>query len=159
MSVPSDFPWRAGMLTLPDARGIRVRVFRVPALRDGNPYLARRGRPIADGLNVAAVHPRSIGADMIDELDENDKPDPTDPATLGALLGAVRDAFGKPYLETVRGRGGFFLVDFAPENEPVDDNDYPSLRADGTFGFNAKPEVSGADRFALLLTAWNARPR
>lgn len=69
MTVPADFPWRAGMLDATSGD----RMF--------NDDVILR----VDGIDSGC-----------EKLPDSARPDLTDPATLGALLGAVRVAWGCP---------------------------------------------------------------
>lgn len=72
-AVPADFPWRAGML---DAVS-------------GDRAFDADGMLVVDGMD-SGYETRS----------DNAVPDLTDPATLGALLGAVREAYGDDGMST-----------------------------------------------------------
>lgn len=137
------FPWRRGMHGL-DTKGEGFTVVLVHPV-DG--AIVMRDRAVVSALPVSSEFMRLA------------RPDLTDPATVGALAAAVREAFGTADLETCRGVDGYYIVDFAPENDPDEGRDWPTLRIDGTLAVNSKPEERGKNRGAAWLAAWNARPR
>ena len=159
IEISKDFPWRAGMLVKWCDSGVfgitpawRITEIVQPPEKDEDGDTV-----FAIGANVVDVHDACLLVN-IDAPDFPDQPDLNDGATVGALAETVREAFGLPDLETYRGDGGYFIADFAPENEPEPYSDWPTLRADGTFGVNNKAEVSGVTRGEAWLAAWNARP-
>lgn len=143
MTIPPDFPWRPRMLTTSGDTVLSVLPDRRLAIDD----MAIGG----DGLTYTVV--------SADDFE----PDPTDGATVGATVGAlaqvVREALGRPFLETFCGNRAFFIADFAPENEPAEGGSWPTMRTDGSFAVNLMPEVCGDGRFSAWLAAWNARPK
>lgn len=115
MIAPSDFPWRAGMLDATSGD----RMF--------NDDVILR----VDGIDSGC-----------EKLPDSARPDLTDPATLGALLGAVRVAWGCPGAHTAcgtdpsTGRMAWWFTSVGGEDR--------LFRCD--------------DEGTVLLAAWAARP-
>ena len=140
------FPWRVGMQSVPDRHGRVYRVFRVPALRDGSPEEVAEGPPIADALCVAKVGPYERGASMVFELDEDDAPDRDDPATIGAFLGAVREAYPEWFAISCQYRGSVEAWNVVARRKDYRDrNDHRILG-------------EGATEWDAIEAAWNVRP-
>lgn len=124
--IPNDFPWRPGMRVLPTDDCPAIRVSYVGPHETYGPEII--GQAYAE--------------DPADEdpfvFDGEDSPDLTDPATLGALLGAVREAYGDPsaYVMMARSIGAWVFVAYG--HDPIE---------------------SYTSEIDALLAAWNARPR
>lgn len=116
--IPPDFPWRAGML------------FRW------------MGQPLCVYDTPPDGRLRSWVGDYLDTFDPDGlEPDPTDGATLGALLVAVREAWGPAF-----GTGVLHL-------RPYDATRW------AVFSCGTALTEPQATEFDALLAAWNARPR
>lgn len=143
MTTPSDFPWRAGTRVLPNEAGGN-QYSRVLLLEHGVPD----GIPVLivpeSKIRVCRHHGPWIEAWNDDAGNENDVPDLTDPATLGALLGAVREAYRDPsmYLGPCR----------------IMHPDGTSARWFVYTGLGKGPVGSGETEAEALLAAWAARP-
>ena len=89
MTAPADFPWRPGMLV----RCSPSRDWLVTAIEG----------TIACLIEADSVWPKTWGYRDTDGADLSDGWEPvlTDGATLGALAGAVREAWGDPYAHAV----------------------------------------------------------
>ena len=134
VEIPADFPWRAGMLWTANGHGCPLchgaggfRWYEADGSENGERCSCCGRVPDASGW-------QPFGAE----------PDPNDPATIGALLGAVREAYHDPSMY------------IAPTT---------MLRPDGTapmwFAYTGNgrgPVGSGPTEFTALLAAWNARP-
>lgn len=128
-------PWLVGMQTTDGERIVRVDDGVVTGWCD---------------MDTASWHVTSLVGEVV-------RPDWSDAATVGAIAEAVRVHLHRPFLETQVGAdGNFYIVDFAPENEPQESPDWPTMRTDGTFGNNSKPEVCGANRGLAWLAAYHA---
>lgn len=160
MTTPSDFPWRPGMRIRPNAAGGN-RYARILTVDDGVPTCIAVEMPV--GLS------RDVGPwiEAWNEHAENDQdePDLTDPATIGALLGAVREAYGEPtlhprpvLLDTLTNTGP--QVVWYIERAKEDDHEW--LRTNGMWGEmvdgHKAPAISTATEADALLAAWAARP-
>jgi hypothetical protein len=134
-----------------DDSGPPVRIVNVPALPE------YPDNAIGDGMAPGvATHDDGLTWYIFGD-DGTGAPDWTDGATVGAIAEAVRVRLHRPFLEThVGADGNFYIADFAPENEPQESPDWPTMRTDGTFGNNLKPEVCGANRGLAWLAAYHA---
>lgn len=136
MTIPPDFPWRPGMRILPNEAGGN-RYARILTVDDGVPTCIAVEMPV--GLS------RDVGPwiEAWNEHAENDQdePDLSDPATLGGLLGAVREAYGDPLAYIVPVHAKDWMV-----YARIEEDDIPDGVAHG---------LTEAD---ALLAAWNARP-
>lgn len=130
MTVPADFPWRAGMRAGMRGGGY-VRL-----------YVGVGGILIGQGEGDSGYYPAwTLTAECADPL-----PDLTDPATLGALLGAVRVAYPSWFAISCQYRGSaeaWHVV--ARRKDYRDRNDHAILGA-------------GETEAEALLAAWAARP-
>ena len=136
--IPKDFPWRAGMQT---TTGLRV-------FSTSGPY------PLVIADDDQRSRPKVYA------LPFDAKPDLTDPATVGALLGAVREAWRSPHAY-VR-RNGTIRTD---DNRIVPAWEVCDLYLDDegarAIGASRRGSVNCAlllSEFDALLAAWNARP-
>lgn len=144
MTIPNDFPWRAGMVYItPD--GVRGRIV------DDKDHV----RPVT---GVKTYRP---GKTWGWPMPAGAKTDLTDPATLGALLGAVREAWRSPTAHT-RQNGTIRTKD----NRIVPAWDVCDLYLDDEGARAIGASRAGSVRCSLLLSesdaliaAWNARPR
>lgn len=127
-AIPSDFPWRAAMVYItPD--GVRGRIV------DDNDHV----RPVS---GVKIYRP---GKTLVWPMPGGVTTDLTDPATLGAFLGAVREAWRDPAMYA------------APSTMMW--NDGTPQRWSVYTGSGRGPVGSGSTETAALLAAWNARPK
>lgn len=146
-TIPLDFPWRPGMRILPSPSS-GDRYARVLAVADGIPTIVAVEMRIQLDSRVGPW----IEAWSDDAGSGDDLPDEEDPPTIGALADAVREALGRQDVECHRGKGGYFLGDFA------EGQSYTTMRTDGGFRRDDTPELCGATRWSTWLAAWNARP-
>lgn len=106
---------------------------------------------VENGWLADAVDPDDASEPMwgIPAADGSDdaQPDLTDPATLGALLGAVREAYQEPRIYAKPYGGGWACIGV------------PTPGADGLAGMLAPILGHGPTEAEALLAAWNARPR
>lgn len=132
-AIPADFPWRAGMRILPNADG-GFRYARILIMDDGVTVctaveqrvgLSRHVGPWIEAWNEHAPN-------------DQDVPDLTDPATVGALLGAVREAYGDPNAYVMFARSIAAWVFCAHTYDPIESY------------------IGEAD---VIIAAWNARPK
>ena len=93
--IPADFPWSAGML---------VRT----SLHGSHPLGLPGGLPAGTHIRLDGETPEDGESHYMDLLSEGRcseehpcVPDLTDGATIGALAGAVREAWGDPYAHAV----------------------------------------------------------
>lgn len=129
-AIPADFPWRAGMVYItPD--GVRGRIV------DDKDHV----RPVGGVKNYRPG--KTWGWPMPSGV----RTDPSDPATLGAILGAVREAYGDPYGHPTW--DGLRWTYSRP----------PTPGASGLEGMLRHIVGSGPTEFDALLAAWNARPK
>ena len=136
--IPADFPWSAGML---------VRT----SLHGSHPLGLPGGLPAGTHIRLDGVTPEDGESHYMDLLSEGRcseehpcVPDLTDGATIGALAGAVREAYGS------RRVGIHHLPRFCQARAL---NVYP----DGNYDYSILGE--GPDEGAAWLAAWAARPR
>lgn len=153
MTIPNDFPWRAGMRVLPTDD--------YPALRVA--YVGPHDTFGPDIIGQAyAEDPDDVDAYVFDGTDE---PDLTDPATVGALEGAVAEAHGEP---TLHARP--VHMDAYDSAEPTvvwhieraKEDDHEWLRESGAWGAvengHRDRPIVGQSKADALLAAWNNRP-
>lgn len=119
-TVPPDFPWRPGML-------------------DGS-----SGDHMFSDTHILRVDGIDSG---VEERPGDAWPDYTDDATVGALLGAVRVAFGEPRIHCKPYEDGWAVIGV------------PTPGAPGLAGMLAPILGDGPTEFSALLAAWDARPK
>lgn len=124
MTIPPDFPWRPGMLV--GIRGRRRR-FRIAGRRQTFMFL------VNEELGVGTWELR---ADLRN-------PDLTDPATIGALAGAVREAWGDTNAYATWDGDQWHV--------------HARINPDVAASFDGVGD--GDTEAAAWLAAWNARPR
>jgi len=130
MTTPTDFPWRAGMRILPNDAG-GGRYARILRMDDEVATVIAVEMPVACSREVGPwIEAWNEHADT-----DEDMPDEDDPATLGALLGAVREAYGD---------AAMYLR--------------PTLYGWTCFNEVEAVVANRATEFEALLAAWNARP-
>lgn len=123
------FPWRPGMRAI-NAQG---RPWRLYVGADG--LLCAQGEP--EGYVARWVgSPESVGA----------RPDPADGATKGALLDAVREAWGDPHISVV------------PVERYNANSDRWEMVGWSVRGCVRDRLAQGASEFDALLAAWEAAP-
>lgn len=134
--IPADFPWSARML-IRDA----------DARSDAPPRIVIGVRMWMDLPVLVWVEDGATDCDVLERgegLADLYVPDLTDPATIGALAGAVREAYGS------RRVGIHHLPRFCQARAL---NVYP----DGNYDYSILGE--GPDEAAAWIAAWTARPR
>lgn len=161
IEIPKDFPWRAGMLVKACDSG---KFGMTPAWRITEivqpPEKDEDGDTVfAIGANVVDVHDAYLLVN-IDAPDFPDQPDLTDPATVGALLGAVREAWRSPnaYVRrngTIRTDDNRIVPAWEVCDLYLDDEGAKAIGASRRGGVQCALLLSEAD---ALLAAWNARP-
>ena len=150
--IPADFPWRPGMLSKCDGAP-DVRIVNAPAIRADD--------AAADGVEAGAYFTGARWYDIVTSDEHPSVPDPNDPATLGALLGAVREAYASPLLHFRAGGGSWSVYrvvedDMFGERCEILTTAGTWFRADD-FDGDVGP-IRAATEFSALLAAWNARP-
>lgn len=139
MPTPLDFPWRPGMLVLPVGDMPAFRIVNTP----GVVVKEHNGHPvIAEGVSPDTADDPGAWYFITRDGEPEGDPDPNDPATIGALLGALCEAYRDPnvYLEW---DGDMWHV-----NARVD------LDADA--GFDGVGY--GEDKLTACVSAWASRP-
>jgi hypothetical protein len=134
--IPKDFPWRPGMLARINNALYRIDDDMIPRNRYGVEFEVQSQDWVADDATM------------------------TDPATVGAILGAVREAWRSPHAY-VR-RNGTIRTD---DNRIVPAWEVCDLYLDDegarAIGASRRGSVNCAlllSEFDALLAAWNARP-
>lgn len=128
--TPSDFPWRPGMLAYPRGRGTPFRIVALRPATDRKPATVFLVRPT---LTVGTW-------ELVEDLYDADL---IDAPTKGALLEAVREAYGDPTAYAMP-EGDEWVV-------------WAHIPGDDTPGKDGVGD--GPTEGAALLAAWKARPR
>lgn len=146
-------PWAPGMLYTDDD-GSPVRIVNVPALPE-YPENA-----IGDGMAPGvATHDDGLTWYIFGD-DGKGAPDRNDPATVGAFLGAVREAFGEPLMFVRPAAGGWMVYRVA--NPGLIERDEVLLTSGQWFDAaewgNVDDPIRGATEWDATEAAWNVRP-
>lgn len=140
--IPNDFPWRPGMNAIGEGPEGK-RALRLHGIERHPTGLGLRGGAFDWRITSFGRWRELYGGDQIGQLMFSVSPQPDDAATIGALLGAVREAYKDPTI-TVHRLPRMWQVRALVVH---DDRQY-------SYSIRGEDETE----FAALLAAWNNRP-